>query len=110
MASRQPDLFLDAPQRDEAPLVGLRIELTRTRDVPCAECGTTVVVVGLGVGPHGASLHCAGCRRHRGWLPKSVVEFLTESIRRFGWPTDPIMIANPGVFAATLEPTPMKPS
>jgi hypothetical protein len=113
----QPDLFLEEPQRAETPLVGLRVELTRTKDVPCAACGETVVVIGLGAGPHVASLHCASCHRHRGWLPKTIVAFLTESISRFGWPSQPIVIRNfeladvtaaTGAAAVAQESAPMK--
>ena len=80
----------------DAPLLaGLRIQLERTKDVPCGVCGQTVVVVGKAAGPHVASLHCATCDRHRGWLPKTIADFLMETISRFGWPTEAIMIRNP---------------
>jgi hypothetical protein len=90
-----------------APLVGLLIRMQRTIDVPCSVCGETDVVIGLGAGPHAASLHCASCSRHRGWLPKLVRDFLAEVVRLHGWPTDPITIhssdyeaAPPGASAA----------
>jgi hypothetical protein len=75
-------------------LIGLRIQLRRTIDVPCRACGggVTVVVIGPGAGPHVASLHCAACDRHRGWLPKTIAEFLLETISRFGRPREPITI------------------
>jgi hypothetical protein len=79
---------------DAAPLVGLRIRLRRSFDMPCCVCGETDVVIGQGTGPHAASLHCASCGRHRGWLPKAVTKFLTEMIRLFGPPPDGIMIRN----------------
>jgi hypothetical protein len=63
----------------DAPLLaGLRIQLERTKDVPCGVCGQTVVVVGKAAGPHVASLHCASCDRHRGWLPKTIADFLGQ--------------------------------
>jgi hypothetical protein len=52
-------------------LIGLPIKLERTSDGLCAACGGTVVVIGRSSGPHCASLRCASCHRHRGWLPKS---------------------------------------
>jgi hypothetical protein len=80
----------------DAPLLtGLRFQLEQTKDVPCGACGQTVVVVGKAAGPHVASLHCATRDRHRGWLPKTVADFLRETISRFGWPTEAITIRNP---------------
>ena len=80
----------------DAPLLaGLRIQLERTKDVPCGVCGQVVVVIGEGGGPHVAGLHCANCDRHRGWLPKTIADFLVEMISRFGWPTEAITIRNP---------------
>src|SRR6476620_8700506 len=82
-------------QTDASLLAGLRIQLERTKDVPCGVCGQTVVVVGKAAGPHVASLDCATCDRHRGWLPKTIANFLMETISRFGWPTEAITIRNP---------------
>jgi hypothetical protein len=79
---------------DVTPLVGLRIQLKRTVDVPCGMCGQTNVVIGLGAGPHVASLHCASCDRHRGWLPKAITDFLLAMISQFGWPPETITIRN----------------
>jgi hypothetical protein len=80
----------------DAPLLTeLRMRLERTKDVPCGVCGQTVVVIGKGAGPHVASLHCASCDRHRGWLPKAIADFLLGTISRFGWPPEAITIRNP---------------
>jgi hypothetical protein len=65
-----------------APLVGLRVHLKRTIDVPCAECGDNVVTIS----PHLPTLHCACCGRHRGQMPKALAEFLLEMVRLFGPP------------------------
>jgi hypothetical protein len=75
-------------------LLGLPIKLERTIDGPCAVCGETAVIIGEGAGPHVASLHCAGCDRHRGWLSKAITEFLLEMITRFGRPSEAITIRN----------------
>src|SRR6478736_1600980 len=88
---------------DAPVLAGLRIQLERTKDVPCGACGQTVVVVGKAAGPHVASLHCATCDRHRGWLPKTIADFLLETISRFGWPTEAITIRNPGIRASECD-------
>lgn len=90
--------FIKAPElalTDALLLAGLRIQLERAKDVPCGVCGQTVVVVGEAAAPHVASLHCATCDRHRGWLPKTIADFLLETISRFGWPTEAITIRNP---------------
>ena len=80
----------------DAPLLaGLRIQLERTKDVPCGVCGQAVVVIGKGAGPHVASLHCASCNRHRGWLSSAIAELLMETISRFGRPLEVIVIRNP---------------
>jgi hypothetical protein len=84
----------DQPMIDATALVGLRISLDRTIDVCCGACGQTIVTIKNGAGPHVASLHCASCDRHRGWLPKAVADFLLEMISRFGRPTDVITIRN----------------
>ena len=71
---------------------GLRVRLERTVDTPCVTCGETVVVIGEGAGPHAASLRCAGCDRHRGWLPRTITNFLSETVRLFGVPDEPFLI------------------
>jgi hypothetical protein len=52
------------------------------------------VVIGKGVDPHIASLHCANCDRHRGWLPKAIADFLMATISQFGWP-EAVTVHNP---------------
>jgi hypothetical protein len=87
---------------DAPPLIGLRIRLDRTKDVPCGACGQTDVVIGPGTGPHAASLRCASCGRHRGWLPSAFADFLADVISRFGRPSQTITIRNSNSeFAAT---------
>jgi hypothetical protein len=76
-------------------LTGLRMQLKRTKDVPCGVCGQTVIVIEKGAGPHVASLHCASCDRHRGWLPKAIADLLVGTIIQFGRPPDAITIRNP---------------
>jgi hypothetical protein len=85
-------------------LLGLPIKLERTVDGPCAVCGETAVVVGAGAGPHTASLRCLRCGRHRGWLPKTVADFLTDLVVRFGRPTEPITVRNSELAATSGAP------
>ena len=86
---------------DQNTLIGLPIKLQRTIDGPCAVCGETAVIIGAGAGPYVASLRCARCDRHRGWLPTTVANFLTDLVVRFGRPAEPITIRN-SELAATL--------
>ena len=79
----------------DAPLAGLRIQLERTKDVPCGVCGQTVVVTGKGDGLHVASLRCASCDRHRGWLSTAIADLLMETMNRFGQPPEAVTIRNP---------------
>jgi hypothetical protein len=64
---------------DVTRLVGLRIRLKRTIDVPCGTSGGTVVVIVAGPAPRAASPHCGACDRHRGWLPKVISDFCFRS-------------------------------
>jgi hypothetical protein len=75
---------------DMAPLCGLRIQLNREIDKPCAACGRTIVVVG-----HDASLTCNNCKRPRGKLPASLCSFTLKAISLFGRPTEPFAIQTP---------------
>ena len=83
-----------------ADIVGLQIKLERTIDVPCTDCGETVVIVGLGTDPQVAALRCICCDRQRGWLPKVITNFLARSVTLFGRPMEPILIHN-SHFAAS---------
>jgi hypothetical protein len=78
-------------------LTGLPIKLERTIDGPCAACGDDAVVIGSSDGLHSASLRCASCHRHRGWLPEVVADFLMDLMARFGRPTYPITVRNTGI-------------
>jgi hypothetical protein len=91
---------------DQAEITGLRIKFARAIDGPCAGCGEIAVVVGPGTDPHVASLRCVCCDRHRGWLPRSLAEFLVEIIQRFGQPTELIIVHN-SQFAKTSTAAPM---
>ena len=77
---------------DTTALAGLRVRLERTVDTPCVTCGGTVVVIGEGAGPQAASLRCAGCDRHRGWLPRTIENFLAKTVRLFGVPDEPLLL------------------
>jgi len=69
------------------PLVGLKVNLPRQ-----CQCGHDVVHVGPGRGPHRASLQCALCGRHCGWLSHKAAKFLADVIDRFGKPIAPVRV------------------
>jgi hypothetical protein len=75
---------------DVAPIVGARLKLHREADrpCPCRKNLAQVVIIGPGAGPHVASLRCATCGRHRGWLARNVAETMLETARVFGKPAD----------------------
>ena len=93
---RQLDLFRQQPPplppRNRAQ--GLVVQPPQ----PC-RCGCELAVIGEGKGPHVASLHCAECETHCGWIPRETHRFLTEIINRFGRPVDPIVIQGDGAGA-----------
>ena len=87
---------------DATPIIGLRISLERTVDTPCV-CGETAVNIGQGTAPHAASLYCASCDRHRGWLPRAIAEFVLDVVRWFGRPADAVALRNSPEFAQANE-------
>jgi hypothetical protein len=70
--------------RPPAPptIIGLRLRLDRACDrrQPCCDRHG---IIGEGSGPHGYSLRCARCRRHRGWV-KATAASLLETMHRGG--------------------------
>jgi hypothetical protein len=70
------------------PLIGLTVIIPDF----CRSCGDNVAKIGPPAGPHLASLRCTRCDQHRGWLPRTAHQFLTEVVNKFGRPTEPIAI------------------
>jgi hypothetical protein len=85
--SAEPGLFKEAAASDV--LLGLPVQLP-----DLCYCGSTLAAIEPGVGSHRAGLRCA-CGRHRGWLATAAHKFLTETVKRFGRPTEPIQIRVP---------------
>ena len=80
------DLFPESlPPPD--PLCGLAVILPDR-----CRCDSNVAQIGPPAGPHLAELRCGTCQRHRGWLPRAAHQFLTETVDKFGRPTEPIAI------------------
>lgn len=87
LVSAEPTLFKEAAASDV--LVGLPVKLPDR-----CHCGSTLASIKAGVGPHCAGLRCA-CGRHRGWMSAAAYNFLIETVKRFGRPTEPIQIRVP---------------
>ena len=83
----QFDLFRVSPPASTDPLIGVVVELP-----DACKCGGTVALIGAGSAPHRASLRCASCGVHRGWLARETHDFINEIIRKFGPLTAPITI------------------
>jgi hypothetical protein len=96
--SVQPDLFKET--MEPGVLLGLPVHLADT-----CRCGATLASIEAGRGPHHAGLRCA-CGRHRGWISGVTHKFLTETVKRFGRPTQPIQIRAPQArMTASSVPT-----
>jgi hypothetical protein len=78
-------------KRQQPTFTIMLVRLERTVDLanPCCENLARVRPVH---GPHAAELRCAGCDRHRGWLPKSAMTFLSELAARFGAPSELLIL------------------
>jgi hypothetical protein len=76
----QADLFGQQPSTN--PLFGLKVKPPNS----CRRCGAPVAIVGVGKGPHVASLVCKSCGSHGGWLSRANHTFLNEVIDKNGAP------------------------
>jgi hypothetical protein len=83
--STQMEMFPIAAPSTSA--VGLVMVL---EDRPCP-CGEVKVTIGASAAMHHASLACATCERHRGWLSGETHRFITDIIDNVGRPTEPIV-------------------
>jgi hypothetical protein len=88
--AREPDLFhqpvVPLPPRDRTH--GLLVRTPR----PCRRCGAEIAVIGPGKAMHAASLICAECETHRGWLSHESHRFITEIVNESGRPTEPMIV------------------
>jgi hypothetical protein len=85
-----PDLFGVTPE-PASPAIGMTVKLDRDID-RARPCHDNLAIIHPGKPPHSAELQCATCNAHRGWLPQTVLNFLIETTRRFGAPTEPIIV------------------
>jgi hypothetical protein len=95
-ASWQFDLLDDAD-----PLIGIEVNLPHR-----CQCGHDFLYTGPGCGPHCASLHCARCQRHCGWLSNESAKFICSVIEHFGRPTEPVRVrlAKPSIAPNSAPP------
>jgi len=83
----QGELVGDNDNPEPSVLSGLVVNMPRA-----CNCGSSVMKAGPGRGAHLASLRCAACGRHCGWISTPVANFLLDIIARFGRPTKPIEV------------------
>jgi hypothetical protein len=82
-------LFGEAISDD--PVVGVEVIIPSRQ---CA-CEHAVFKTGPGKAMHKAALVCAKCEKHCGWLPAAAHSFLSETIKLFGKPAEPVIIRAP---------------
>jgi hypothetical protein len=76
---------------DNPTVVGLKVKLARNIDSE-RPCHDNVAVIHPGKAQHAGELRCAACGAHRGWLPHSTRDFILATVRRFGAPSEPIVV------------------
>jgi hypothetical protein len=75
---------LCAPEMSSPSLTGTRIRLDRLTDREHPRCDNVATIGSGGTGMFAASLTCATCDRHRGWLSETAIKFIQETRARFG--------------------------
>jgi len=61
-------------------------------------CGAVLATIDVDELSAAAALRCSTCSAPRGWLSHRTLDFITDAIRHFGVPTDPIIIRRGGVW------------
>jgi hypothetical protein len=95
-------LALDLFGEPTAPPQIVRLDRHCDRIAPC--CDNLATIHPRYDGPHAAELRCAGCDKHRGWLPKVALDFLAETTKRFGAPTHPITLRDSTIGDHSMNP------
>jgi hypothetical protein len=78
---RQLAMFAEASEI--APIIGLRVELWRSRDVDC-KCGSRVGIIHEGTGPHKAAILCSYCGKFRDWMKQDTIDTIMKAVATFG--------------------------
>jgi hypothetical protein len=74
-----------------ADIVGLRVRLARDID-RTNPCCNNVAIIQPGRATHVGAFYCATCGSHRGWMSQAAHSFILETVRRFGAPSEPIVV------------------
>ena len=96
-------LFGDNPQPAKG-LIGVRLVMPSR----CPRCHGTPAVMGAGKAMRAAALICI-CGRHLGWMSSDTFNFISDLVRRFGRPTETIVVRTPrdgGESEAVHQPKP----
>jgi hypothetical protein len=75
-----------------SPIIGLRVRLSQA-----CRCGGFIATIGSSSGPHGHRLDCVHCGVWRQWLAHREADFITAVSKKFGAPTEPIVLRTRGV-------------
>jgi hypothetical protein len=86
----QSDLFL-TPEATVAStgVTGLAVRMIHRA---CRNCNSTMFIIGSSAAMHHASLRCAECDAHAGWMSRGAYTFVQMTIAKFGAPTEPITV------------------
>ena len=76
-------------------IIGLLVRIERVNKCRRSNC-RKVAFIGSGNAMHHGSLRCEQCGKHLGWLSKQSYDFITETRRLFGRPTEPIVVRKRG--------------
>jgi hypothetical protein len=79
---------LDFFEPRSAPLIGLKVQLSRAR----LSCGNTIGVIWSSGGPHANRIDGFQCGSWCHWLSKPEAAFITAVSEKFGVPTTPIVL------------------
>jgi hypothetical protein len=93
------DLFRAEPI-PAAPLLRVQLDRRSDRTRPCHD---NIAVVCAGKGPAAAELKCAQCGKHRGWLAKQALTFITEIAARYGAPKEPAVLRDSTIKLGEME-------
>jgi hypothetical protein len=97
--NRQLGLFASPESTTTDLILGLAVKLPDS----CRACGTYVVRIGSGAGPHVAGLACDECEQHRGWMSRTSYDFIRAIATKFGHPDTPIVIRRGNAWAPEAE-------
>jgi hypothetical protein len=72
-------------------IIGLLVRIER--DIKCSHSYCRkLAVIGPSNAMHHGSMRCDQCGKHLGWLSKQGSDFITETQRLFGRPTNPFVV------------------